>query len=137
MTNVDKSNYLRGLLVISRMDYNVSNTEKLAMIRISKILGFDPHFCSEAVEELTTNLYISETPPIFSDKELAKSFLSDSLLLIFTDGDLHFNELRWLVNTAKVNNIEKRFLLTLVENMKKAKKSNTSNVFYEVEKFVG
>ncbi len=136
MTNKDRSNYLRGLLIISRMDYSVSHSEKLAMIRISKILGFDPHFCSEAVEELTTNRHISETPPVFSEKGIAKSFLTDSLMLVLADGNLHLNELRWIRNVAKANDIEKQLLFNLVENVKKTKTANISNYYFEVEKFV-
>ncbi|MEW6652374.1 MAG: hypothetical protein AB1394_02780 [Bacteroidota bacterium] len=134
MTSIDKRNYLRGLLVISRLDQTVSDYEKLAMIRLAKILGFDPHFCSEAVEKLASNPFFKETPPVFSKKEIGISFLSDSLMLAFLDGDFHLNELSWIRKVAKANGLGKKYWGDLVNKIRKSKKATTANYVFEVEK---
>lgn len=136
MTTLDKSNYLRGLLVISRLDQKVSDYEKLAMIRLSKILGFDPHFCSEAVEELAENPYLSEKPPVFSEKKIGISFIADSLMLAFSDGDFHLNELSWIRNVAKANGLEKKYWFDLPDKIRKSRKVDAKNYVFEIEKLI-
>lgn len=136
MTDWDRSNYLRGLLIISRLDLTVSDYEKLAMIRLAKILGFDPHFCSEAVEELAENSYISEKPPVFSEKEIGISFLSDSLMLAFSDGNFHLNELRWIRNVAKANGLDKKYWFDLTNKIRKSKRIPAANYVFEIEKYM-
>ncbi|KAF0152894.1 MAG: hypothetical protein FD143_822 [Ignavibacteria bacterium] len=136
MTSLDKSNYLRGLLVICRLDQMVSDYEKLALIRLSKILGFDPHFCSEAVERLADNQFISESLPVFSRKEIGVSFLSDSLRLAFLDGNFHLNELAWIRKVAKANGLGKKYWIDLLTRIRKSKTLITPNYIFEIEKYM-
>lgn len=136
MTTLDKSNYLRGLLVISRLDLDVSSLEKLSIIRLSKVLGFDPHFSSDAVEELADNPNISESVPKFTKQEVGKAFIVDALRLAFTDNDFHLNELRWIRNVAKVNGLTKEYWLDLVSKIRLNKKAEQLDYTFEIESYL-
>lgn len=136
LNDIDKSNYLRGLLVISRLDQNVSDYEKRAVIRLSKILGFDPHFCSDAVEELVENPYISENAPKFTKQEIGKAFIMDALKLAFSDNNFHLNELRWIRNVAKVNGLSKEYWLDLASKIRLKKAAEQIEYKFEIEKYL-
>jgi hypothetical protein len=136
LSALDKSNYLRGLLVICRLDQDVSDYEKRAIVRLSKILGFDPHFCSEAVEELIENPYISENAPVFTKQEIGKAFIADALKLAFSDNDFHINELRWIRNVAKINGVRKEYWLDLASNLRLNKKVETPAYAFEIESYL-
>lgn len=136
LTDLDKSNYLRGLFIVSRMDFEVSDFEKKALIVVGKILEFDPHFCSDAIEELAENEYISKEPPIFSNKETGLAFINDGLKFAFSDHIFHLNELRWIKNVAMLNNIDKSYWIEQVKNCKISSKQIKPNYDFEIEKLV-
>jgi len=73
-------------------------------------LGFDKTFCNDAVSEFLDNKYINLDPPQFSSEYIAKSFLFDAIKLSLIDNDFHIEELEWLENVAKVNDIKKEWL---------------------------
>lgn len=132
----DKSDYLRGLLVLARMDNEISSYEKSALIVLGKLLGFNPIFCSEAIEELFENSFISENSPKFSYQEIGLAFINDSLKLAFSDQDFHLNEIRWIRNTAKINGIEKDYWLSRMNEYKAAKNISTMNYLFHVERLL-
>lgn len=132
----DKSNYLRGLLIIIRLDQVITQYEKNSLMRIAKILGFDPEFCSEAVEELFNNPYISYIPPHFSHKEIGKAFLYDGLKLAYSDGNFHSNEISWIKNTAKINGIDKNYWRSRMNEYKAAKNMSSLNYNFDVERLL-
>jgi hypothetical protein len=103
---LDKSNYLKGLLLLCRKDNLVAKEEKDILISIGKELGFEKRFCENAVKEIMENEYIIDLPPKFSNKELAEKFLEDGVRLAMADKCLHLFELQWLAQTAEINEIE-------------------------------
>ena len=102
----DSSNYFKGLLILIRKDNNITESEHVLMLRIGKALGFEETFIENAIQEILLNRFISETPPVFSSRQLAEKFLKDGLVLAASDNEIHANEEAWLLSVAGINNIE-------------------------------
>ncbi len=130
----EKGEYLRGLLVLSRLDLTVSSEEKFMLIKISNLLGFDPQFGIQAVQEIEENIYINEKPPKFNSILIGNSFISDGLQLAYLDNNFHPNEIRWIRNSAKINGIENSFWLSKMEDLKNRNSIIPTNYKTEIEK---
>ena len=109
---IDRSNYLKGLFITAKLDKELSSKEKDILKNISDKLGFASDFYQESIRSLLTNKYIKEEPIIFSDEEIARSFLSDAIKLVCCNDKITKEEVDWLKKTALTNNIE----TNLVEN---------------------
>ncbi len=105
-TLLDKSNYLRGLLILIGKDNKLSEDEREMFMKLSTALGFSSDFCEKAMNEILENEYIKVDPPKFSNIEIAKIFLIDGIKLANADNELHSKELSWLNSVAMVNEIE-------------------------------
>lgn len=102
---VDRSNYLKGLLITAKKDQQLTETEKGIIKQFSNRLGFSHEFYEETINNLLTNNYINEDPIKFSDTIIAKSFIEDALRLILADEVFSESEIHWLRETAKINSI--------------------------------
>ena len=102
----DKSNYLKGLLVIAKRDNQLSESEEIILKNLAKKLGFSMDFYEYTIENLLTNEYLTEEPVQFSEKKIAKSFILDGLRLANSDNHLHEEEVNWLRQTALDNNLD-------------------------------
>ena len=102
----DSSNYFKGLLILIRKDNKITESEHVLMIRIGKALGFEETFIEDSIQEILLNKFISETPPVFSSRELAEKFLKDGLVLAASDNEIHPDEEAWLLSVAGINKIE-------------------------------
>lgn len=111
MNLIDRSNYFRGLLLLTAKDKNISEPEKNLLLQIGKDLGFAKDFCEKALKELPFNEYIVDLPPVFSNRELAEIFIIEGLKLAFSDKNLHVFELKWLLKTADLNNIAREWVM--------------------------
>lgn len=111
MTQQDKSNYFKGLLILIGKDKKISDSEKANFRKLSKILGFNKEFCDNAIAELLDNEYIIETPPSFSSTEIAKAFIVDGMKIAFADKELHIFELNWLKSVAEKNSLDKEWCI--------------------------
>lgn len=116
---VDRSNYLKGLLITARRDKQITNSEKEILKNISDKLGFSSDFYNEITENLLSNKYITEEPIIFSNKKIAHSFIEDGLKLALCDRELSDSELSWLMKTANANKIETNWVLEKSAELKK------------------
>jgi hypothetical protein len=105
-TLLDKSNYLRGLLILIGKDNKLSEEEREMFMKLSTDLGFSSDFCETAMNEILENEFIKVDPPKFSNQEIAKMFLSDGMKLASADKEFHSKELSWLNSVANVNGIE-------------------------------
>jgi hypothetical protein len=105
-TLLDKSNYLKGLLIIARKDNQLAESEKNILKSTSEKLGFASDFYEETIKNLLLNEHIVEEPIKFSDKEIACSFISDGLKLAFSDKKIDGAEIDWLKRTAVQNSLE-------------------------------
>ena len=119
MLQIDRSNYLKGLLITAKKDKQLTESEKKILKNISYKLGFSSDFYNEITENLLSNDYITEEPIKFSEKKIAQSFIEDGLKLALSDRELSDSELSWLINTAYVNDIEKKWVIEKSKELKK------------------
>lgn len=131
---LDRSNYLKGLLITAKLDRHLTDKEKTIIKGISDKLGFATDFYNETIRGLLSNKYISEDPITFSDSKIARSFLSDAIKLAATDGDLSEIEMKWLKETAKLNNIDEDFIQKRIDSFKESPSllRNTEFALYSI-----
>jgi len=103
---LDRSNYLKGLLITARKDNQLTDSEISIIKKFAARLGFSTDFLEETITHLLENKYITEEPISFSNKNIAKSFIEDGLKLAFSDAVIGKNELFWLIETAKSNGLD-------------------------------
>lgn len=119
MTQQDKSNYFKGLLILIGKDKSISELEKNNLRKLAKVLDFNKEFCDGALSELLENEYIIEDPPLFSNSSIAKSFIIDGIKIGFADKVLHIFELNWLKSVADKNSVDYNWCMTQYEEYKK------------------
>jgi hypothetical protein len=107
---IDRSNYLKGLLITARKDKQLNDNEIAIIKELSKRLGFSSDFFEETISNLLENKYITEEPIRFSSQDIAKSFIEDGLKLALSDNTIGNEELLWLMDIAKENSIEKKWV---------------------------
>ena len=103
---LDRSSYLKGLLITARKDNQLSETEISIIKKIATRLGFSSDFFEETISNLLHNKYITEEPIKFSTRAIAKSFIEDGLKLALSDDNITEDETNWLKATAKENGID-------------------------------
>ena len=129
LTLLDRSNYLKGLLVVAKKDNLLTDPEKIILKGIAKRLGFAKDFYEDTIRSLLANKYISEKPIKFSNKKIAESFVTDGLNLAFADELPAEKEIDWLHSTASVNDLNDEWFNQKIKNIKEALKTNSSNNF--------
>lgn len=107
---IDKSNYLRGLLILIGKDNVISDNERSQILKIGSKLGFEKKFCEDAVDDLLSNSYVDHNPPKFVNKSAAENFIMDAIKLGFSDNEIHIEVLEWIDNIAKNNKIDEDWL---------------------------
>jgi len=115
---IDRSNYLKGLLITAKIDKQLTNPEKKIIKHFSDKLGFSPDFCDEIISNLLANEYINEKSIIFSNTKIAMSFIEDGLKLALADDKLDDLELNWLTATAKANFIDEQWVNRKLNELK-------------------
>jgi hypothetical protein len=103
---IDKSNYLKGLLIVAKKDNKLAHAEKEMIRGIATKLGFAKDFYEDTLRNLLSNQYISELPVVFSNKQIAESFIKDGFMLAYSDNAVSDIELQWLYYTALENGID-------------------------------
>jgi hypothetical protein len=101
----DRSLYYKSLMLLIRKDREIHDEERGMMMHIGKVLGFDSEFCANAIDEIMDNKYIIDSPPLFSEPDIALCFLRDGLRLSASDGQTHKAELDWLKSVAEINSL--------------------------------
>ncbi len=131
----DRSNYLKGLLILIGKDRIITDAEKNKFLALSKILDFNSEFCENAINELLENENINQAPPVFSNKSVAKAFIIDGLRLSYSDKEYHIKETDWLKKIAEKNSIDVKwyndqFILSNVNSGK------VTEIGFEAEKLM-
>jgi hypothetical protein len=116
---ITRSNYYKGLLVVSKRDRVIDARERKFLIKIGEILDFDRRFCEATIDELLSNPHISRSPIVFSNKAIVECFFRDALRLASVDGYIHPLELRWLQETAYANGKSDQWLKKLIQELPK------------------
>jgi len=124
MTIQEGSNYFRGLLLLVRKDQRITEEEVALLMRVGKSLGFAKDFCENAISDILDNKYILDKPPIFSQQEIAKKFITDGLIIAQYDHEMHVNEERWLRLIANENNISREWFFQEKERIERAHENN-------------
>lgn len=112
----ERGEYYRGLLVLIRKDWIISEEERALMIQLGQRLDFDKRFCENVIDEVMKNPHIKDRPTKFSNRAIAESFLRNAILLSFSDGELHSRERSWLEAVANANGIENEWLSTQISS---------------------
>ncbi|MBK7631033.1 MAG: hypothetical protein IPJ23_10125 [Ignavibacteriales bacterium] len=120
---LDRSNYLKGLFITAKLDKELSPKEKDILKKISDKLGFATDFFDETVRSLLTNKYIKEEPIVFSENEIAKSFLNDAIKLACSNNIITEAEVNWLKNTATANNLNTEIVDKEIKSYKESPSS--------------
>jgi predicted regulator of amino acid metabolism with ACT domain len=107
---IDRSNYLKGMLITARKDNQLNETEISIIKKIAKRLGFSSDFYEETISNLLENKYITEEPIKFSSQDIAKSFIEDGFKLALSDDKIGNDEINWLKVTAKANGVGKEWV---------------------------
>jgi predicted regulator of amino acid metabolism with ACT domain len=107
---IDRSNYLKGMLITARKDNQLNETEISIIKKFAKRLGFSSDFYEETISHLLENKYITEEPIKFSSKDIAKSFIEDGLKLALSDDKIGNAEINWLKITASANGVEEELV---------------------------
>jgi hypothetical protein len=107
---LDRSNYLKGLLITARKDEQLTDSEKNMIRKLSERLGFSIDFFEETINNLLENKYIKDDPIVFSEQNIAKSFIEDGLRLSLIDKSVSTDELDWLKQTANANGINEKWV---------------------------
>jgi len=105
----DRGKYLRGLLIMAKMDEVVSEMDRTIIINTAKHLGYAPDFYEGILNTLMRNEYIGNDPIIFDSTNLAKHFLIDAINLAGANKNLSNNEINWLKSTASMNLVDRNW----------------------------
>jgi len=132
ITIQDKSNYFRGLLVLVGQDRIIHKEEKIKILNLGKLLGFEENFVKESVNNLLENNFINFEPPKFSSKEIAKRFIKDAVNIALIDDDLHLFELEWIKNATEINEVDHEYF----EDMLKKNSEITNKITFEISDLV-
>jgi len=116
---VDKSNYLRGLLILIRKDKNVWDHEMKLFFEEGKSLGFDKSFCEESLNSLLLNININLQPPMFFSKNIAKKLLIKGIQVINDDLKIHPEKIAFLETVAKNNGLLQEWQTDLIKKIEK------------------
>jgi hypothetical protein len=113
---VDKSNYLRGLLILARKDNHISKIQKTIILEAGKRLGFSSEFCEEILKTLLQNQCLCEEPIMFENRTVAQSFIEDGLKLTCSGKSIIDSEYNWLKRSAEINSVDMKWFNDEVKN---------------------
>ncbi len=116
LTQLDKSNYLKGLLIVARIDNSLIDKEKDIIRNVATKLGFSKDFYEEVIKNLMINENISDNPLSFSSAAITEVFIDEALNLAFSDNDLSRPEVDWLRKTAEMNGISNHRFSEILTN---------------------
>jgi hypothetical protein len=128
MTNnyLDRSNYVKGLLLMIGKDKKITDEERDFLHNVAVTLSFDKKFIDGAINELFENDFLGDEPPLFSQKHYAEAFLRDAIKLAFVDNDLASKEFDWLQSIAASNGLSNEWLKNELEYYLSGKHSHES-----------
>jgi hypothetical protein len=119
VSQLDRSNYYKGLLVLSGSDRIIDPRERELMLQLGRLLDFDRRFCEAAIDDLLDNKYITDEPVTFSTREIAECFLLDAIRFALVDDQLHSQEMAWLKAVARANGFTNEWLDAEVQSCEK------------------
>lgn len=129
-TVLDKSQYLKGLLILARRSNILDESEKTIIREAANRLGFSKDFYEDTLRNLMNNKNILEEPIKFSDASIAKIFIKEGIELAYSDNDLCPEELNWLKSIAAANQIGDDWLM---DKLNKCELLDGSNINFQIK----
>jgi len=105
----DRGKYLRGLLIMVKMDEDISEMDRTIIINTAKHLGYAPDFYEGILHTLMRNEYIGSEPIMFDSANLAKHFLIDAINLAGANKNMSNEKINWLKSTASMNFVDRNW----------------------------
>lgn len=121
-TVLDKSNYLKGLLIVAKMNNKIEEGEKDIISSASNRFGFSSDFTNETIQNILANDFVPNTPIQFSKPEVAQEFIGECLKLVISKEDPAPRELLWLSEVAKINQLDNEWFLKEKRSVQQKKK---------------
>ena len=115
---VDRSNYLRALIILIKQDKNVWDHEMKLFFKEGSSLGFEKNFCEHSLNNLLLNINIDPEPQKFFDKNNAKKLLIKGIQVINYDIKIHPEKLAFLEAVAKNNGLLQEWQTDLIKKIK-------------------
>ena len=131
-----RSEYYRGLLVLSRRDRIIDDREREFLVRIGVILDFDRRFCEAAIDALLSNPHVTGKPVVFSDKAVIECFFRDAIRVAHSDGYIHPLERHWLKIAALANGKPKQWIDATIRDVCKSKGKQDPALPLEIQKYL-
>ena len=132
---IDKSNYLRGLLLLIKSNKSINETEKKRIKEVSNVLGFNGHFVDNAISDLLDNEFLVESPPKFTNHKLAETFIKDAIKISLIEDVLNIYKIHWLMLFAINNDLSKQWLFMELEYFFENDNPN-SNDGFEIQHYL-
>jgi len=120
-TILDKSNYLKGLLIVAKMNNKIEDGEKDIISSASSRFGFSQDFINETIQNILANDFVPNTPIQFSKPAVAQEFIGECLKLVISKENPAPRELLWLSEVAKINKLENEWFLKEKRSLQKKK----------------
>ncbi len=132
----ERSNYLKGLMLLLKKDRVIEEPEKELMKGVGKILGFEKEFIQSSIEDLLENDYITDEIPVFSNKNITESFLLDGLKISFSDNDFAPEEVEYLSQVAQKNGLEPDIFSSMLKSYLSHFETLNDKSFLFIEKYL-
>ena len=105
----DRGRYLRGLIIMVKMDEVISEMDRTIIINTAKHFGYATDFYEGILNTLMRNEYIGSEPILFDSTNLAKYFLIDAINLAGANKNLSTEKINWLKSTASMNLVDRNW----------------------------
>ncbi|MCK5454747.1 MAG: hypothetical protein KAJ16_10315 [Calditrichia bacterium] len=132
---LDRMNYFKGILLLYQKKIDERDPLEEYIKKFVNILRFDPAFYEFTIRDIMSNLPAIDEPPHFLGKEMAKIFVKDCIKLAFEKKVVHSQELDWLHQVVRKNQLGDEWLATELLYFLKLKEVNTKNSL-EIERYV-
>lgn len=103
---IDKSNYLRGLLVLIARDNVVQDHEINTFMEEGSQMGYERDFLRSSINTLLKNKHIKSDPPRFHNPGFAIKLIESGIEIINKDNLTHPMKVNFLHQVAACNGIQ-------------------------------
>jgi hypothetical protein len=135
ITETDKSNYLKGFLILIENTGAINESNKNLITKVANILEYNHYFVEYSINELSENKNQVPDLPKFSSHSFAEIFIRDSMRLTFNNNILNLDAIRWLLKVIQINNLSKQWFYLELENFLDNYNSDM-NSYFEIQKHV-
>ncbi len=103
--------------MVVKKDNKLIEREKAITRHFAKKPGFVRDIYEDALKNLLVNKDYSEELIVFSDKEIAESFIVEGLKLVLSNDSISSKEIKWLKSVAIKNNLDYSWFNERMKNL--------------------